>query len=200
MLFRSARRRRRPGAYDGQPSLHVRLQRDCPSQPAGAFNLHDLLPGHYSLVVMADYTQAPTRGVTPYPVSALLGEKDVLHAGFDLDGTSSGSLRITVSTRLYIVPGKVLDQAGNPVSGAIVALDSGRPRGQSWMATDGDGAFRLDVTSVGDFHIYVVTDQGPNQTDLLGDPDFLKAHEQDFAPVRIVEGRNAPLVLRLPAR
>jgi protocatechuate 3,4-dioxygenase beta subunit len=166
----------------------------------GDFNLNGLLPGHYSLVVMADFNRSPTRGVTPYPVSAILGEKDVMHAGFDLDGTSSGSLRITVSTRLYIVPGKVLDQAGNPVSGAIVALDSGRPRGQSWMATDGDGAFRLGVTSVGDFHIYVVTNQGPSETDLLRDPDFLKAHEQDFAPVRIVEGRNAPLVLRLPAR
>ena len=166
----------------------------------GAFNLHDLLPGHYSLVVMADFNRSPTRGVTPYPVSALLGEKDVLKAGFDLDGTSSGSLRITVGTRLYIVPGKVLDQAGNPVSDAVVALVSGRPRGQSWMVTDGDGAFRLGVTSVGDFHVYVVTDQGGSQTDLLQDPDFRKAHELDFAPVHIVEGRNAPLVLRLPAR
>ena len=166
----------------------------------GAFNLHDLLPGHYSLVVMADYNRAPTRGVTPYPVSALLGEKNVLHAGIDLDGTPTGSLRITVGTRLYVVPGKVLDQAGNPISDAIIALDSSQPRHQSWMATDGDGAFRLAVSSVGDFHVYVVTDQGGSQTDLLRDPDFLKAHERDFAPVHVVEGRNAPLILRLPAR
>jgi hypothetical protein len=56
------------------------------------------------------------------------------------------------------------------------------------------------VSSVGDFHVYVLTDQGGSQTDLLRDPDFLKAHERDFAPVHVVEGRNAPLVLRLPAR
>ena len=174
------------------------------SNEQGNFNLNGLLPGHYSLVVMADFTQATTpgrsRGAYPYPVSAILGEKEVLHAGFDLDGTSPGSLRITLSTLLYIVTGKLLDQAGNPVSGAVVALDSGQPMGQSWIATDGDGAFRLGLPSVGDFHIYVVADQGGNQTDLLRDPDFLKAHERDFAPVHIVEGRNAPLVLRLPAR
>jgi hypothetical protein len=66
--------------------------------------------------------------------------------------------------------------------------------------TEGNGAFRLGLTSVGDFHIYVVADQGGSQTDLLRDPNFLKAHEQDFAPVHIMEDRNAPLVLRLPAR
>jgi hypothetical protein len=174
------------------------------SDEQGAFNLNGLLPGHYGLVVMADYAQAATpgrsRGANPYPVSAILGEKEVLQAGFDLDGTSPGSLRITLTTRFYGVTGKLLDQAGNPVSGAIVALDSGQPKGQSWIATDGNGAFRLALLSVGDFHIYVVTDQGASQTDLLRDPDFLKAHERDFAPVHIVEGRNAPLVLRLPAR
>jgi hypothetical protein len=101
---------------------------------------------------------------------------------------------------MYFVTGKLLDQAGNPVSGAVVALDSGRPNVQSWNTTNGDGTFRLGLTSVGDFHVYVVVDQGGSQTDLLRDPDFLKAHEHDFAPVHIVEGRNAPLVLRLPAR
>jgi hypothetical protein len=155
-------------------------------------------------MVMADYTQAAapgrSRGPTPYPVSAILGEKEALHTGFDLDGTSGGSLRITLSTRMYMVTGKLLDQAGNPVSGAVVALDSAQPRSQTWIVTDGAGAFRLGLTSVGDFHVYVVAGQGPSETDLLRDPDFLKAHEQDFAPVHIVEGRNTPLVLRLPAR
>jgi hypothetical protein len=172
------------------------------SDEQGAFNLNGLLPGHYGLVVMADYAQAAgrSRGANPFPVSAILGEKEVLPVGFDLDGTSPGPLRITLTTRIYMVTGKLLDQAGNPVWGAIVALDSGQPKGQSWIATDDNGAFRLGLTSVGDFHIYVVTDQGGSQTDLLRDPDFLKAHERDFAPVHIVEGRNAPLVLRLPAR
>jgi Carboxypeptidase regulatory-like domain len=174
------------------------------SNEEGAFNLNGLLPGHYNLLVMADYAQAATpgnpRGVNPYPVSAILGEKEALHTGFDLDGTSGGSLRITLSTRMYMVTGKLLDQAGNPVSGAVVALDSAQPRSQTWIVTDGAGAFRLGLTSVGDFHVYVVAGQGPSETDLLRDPDFLKAHEQDFAPVHIVEGRNTPLVLRLPAR
>jgi protocatechuate 3,4-dioxygenase beta subunit len=174
------------------------------SNEQGAFNLNGLLPGHYSLLVMADYAQAATpgnpRGVNPYPVSAILDEKEVLPTGFDLDGTPPGPLRITLSTRMYFVAGKLLDQAGNPVSGAVVALDSGQPKGQCWIVTDGNGAFRLGLTSVGDFHIYVVTGQGGSQTDLLRDPNYLKAHEQDFAPVHIVEGRNAPLVLRLPAR
>jgi hypothetical protein len=174
------------------------------SDEQGAFNLNGLLPGHYGLVVMADYAQAATpgrsRGANPFPVSAILGEKEVLPAGFDLDGTSPGPLRITLTTRIYMVTGKLLDQAGNPVSGAIVALDSGQPKGQSWIATDGNGAFRLGLTSVGDFHIYVVADQGSSETDLLRDPNYLKAHEQDFAPVHIMEDRNAPLVLRLPAR
>ena len=180
------------------PSVTVR------SDEQGAFNLRGLLPGHYGLVVMADFTQAAipgrSRGASPFPVSAILGEKDVLPTGFDLDGTPTGPLRIMLSTRMYMVTGKLLDEAGNPVSGAVVALDSAQPRSQSWIVTDGDGAFRLGVTSVGDFHIYVVANQGPSETDLLRDPDFLKAHEQDFAPVHIVEGRNAPLVLRLPAR
>jgi protocatechuate 3,4-dioxygenase beta subunit len=180
------------------PSVTVR------SNEEGAFNLNGLLPGHYSLLVMADYAQAATpgnpRGVNPYPVSAILDEKEVLQVGFDLGGTPPGPLRITLSTRMYFVTGKLLDQAGNPVSGAVVALDSGRPNVQSWNTTNGDGTFRLGLTSVGDFHVYVVVDQGGSQTDLLRDPDFLKAHEHDFAPVHIVEGRNAPLVLRLPAR
>lgn len=180
------------------PNVTVRSNKE------GAFNLNGLLPGHYSLLVMADYAPAATPGnpwgVNPYPVSAILGEKEVLQTGFDLDGTSPGSLRITLSTRMYMVTGKLLDQAGNPVFGAVVALDSGQPNGQSWIVTDGNGAFRLGLTSVGDFHVYVVADQGASQTDLLRDPNYLKAHEQDFAPVHIVEGRNAPLVLRLPAR
>jgi protocatechuate 3,4-dioxygenase beta subunit len=174
------------------------------SNEQGVFNLNGLLPGHYNLMVMADYAQAPTpgrpRGANPYPVSAILGEKEVLHAGFDLDGTPPGPLRIALSTRMYFVTGKLLDQAGNPVSGAVVAFVSSQPMGLTWIETNGDGAFRLGLPSVGDFHIYVVVDQGANQTDLLRDPDFLKAHDHDFAPVHIVEGRNAPLVLRLPAR
>jgi hypothetical protein len=174
------------------------------SNDAGAFTLNGLLPGHYDLQVMPDFTRltAPIAGQSlagaGYPVSVRLGEKEVLRAGSDLDGTSPGSLRITLSTRMYAVTGTLLDAAGKPVSGAVVAIESTQPTGRTMALTGVDGVFQLHPPSGGDFRIYVVADE--NQAGSLSDPDYLKAHEKDFAPLRIVEGQNPPLTLRLPAR
>jgi hypothetical protein len=47
----------------------------------------------------------------------------------------------------------------------------------------------------GDYHIHLISDQSD-----WDDPDYVKKHESDFPLLRVVDGTNAPVTLRLPAQ
>ena len=124
-----------------------------------------------------------------YPVSAQLGEKDVLEAGFDLDGPATGLLRITVAPFIEI-DGKLLDASGQPVPGeALLAIASGEAIDTGGMAFTGpDGTFRLMLLKAGAYHIYLAGDE-----DNWEDPDNQKKHAGDF-PLLTVAGQANPSV------
>ncbi len=163
------------------------------SDENGSFVLKGLLPVRYHLNVFDDRRSAPTFT----PISAQFGGKEVLHDAFDVYGPQAGPLRITVSFRQIPVSGTVSDSSGEPVAGAAVLLSfSGQPYRELWASTDEHGAFRSFSPMAGEFHVFVLRD--PSQTDLIRDPEFVAAHEHDFPPVRLIDGPNPPLVLRMP--
>ena len=172
------------------------------SNEDGAFVLQGLLPGHYELQVVPDM-KTVNGGFDPssfagagYPVSAQLGEKEVLEAGFDLDGPAAGALRITLGSYIEI-DGKLLDASGEPVpAGVLVAMPAGGSASRGGVAfTQADGSFRLMLRQPGDYHVYIAGEQGN-----LDDSDYLKKHEADFPPLRVRDGTNPAVALRLPER
>lgn len=175
------------------------------SDEDGSFVVKGLLPGHYSIqvrpdlkIVNGEVDPASFRYVPA--VSARLGEKEVLRAGFDLDGPPAGPLRITLSSRSFRASGVLLDAAGRPVAGAMVMfMSTSRPITQTWPSrTDSKGAFGVSLRAAGEFRVFVAPDQ--SGTDLLSDPDYIEAHRQDYPPIRLVDGPNPPLTLRMPAK
>src|ERR1017187_10492859 len=105
------------------PPMHIGLRGvygpgvSARSNEDGSFVLKDLLPGHYDMQIIPDTIVNGT--VEPgsiagasYPVSARLGENEVLQTGFDLDGPPASSLRITVGSHWIEIGGKVLDASG----------------------------------------------------------------------------------------
>jgi hypothetical protein len=169
------------------------------SNEDGSFVLKDLLPGHYDMQIIPDMIVNGTIEPRPcgnasYPVSARLGENEVLQTGFDLDGPPGGPLRITLSSRWIEISGKLLDASGGPVSGALLAVTSDGSAGEDRAATGADGAFRVMLRQPGDYHIHLIGDGSD-----WDDPDYLKKHESDFPLLRVVDGTNPPVALRLPA-
>jgi hypothetical protein len=163
----------------------------------GSFVLKGLLPGHYDMQIIPDrkiVNGTIAAGSSAHPVSARLGEKEVLQTGFDVDGPPAGPLRITVSSHFIEISGKLLDASGTPVAGAQLALTSDGPNGQGWATTDADGGFRFLLQRAGDYHVYLLADQND-----WSDPDYLEKHVDDFPLLRVVDGTNPPVTLRSPA-
>jgi hypothetical protein len=157
------------------------------------------LPGHYEIDAKpvpdaaspAGNASGPAAG---YPVSAILDGRDTLVNGFDLDGSPPGPMRIVVSSRVIEVSGKLLDASGNPAGLTTLEFISDGANGQGFAASDRDGAFRLTLKQPGDYHVYLM------DTAHWDDWDYLKAHANDFPVMKVFDGPNAPLVLRLPGK
>jgi hypothetical protein len=167
------------------------------SDDNGSFVLKGLLPGHYTLEVNFDPTPENDTGPRPWsriglPISARLGETEVLKKGFDLDGSATGPLRITLP-RLATIRGKLLDAAGQPSGEEMLNFVSQQPGGRHSVRVLANGMFELAVRP-GEYHVYILSDQPVG--DPLTDPDYFKAHENDFPPVHVVLGENPPIVLR----
>jgi len=168
------------------------------SDETGSFVLKALLPGHYALQWAAEWTESAA--ASPIVLSSMrLGDKGlpVSNDRFDLDGGSSGPLRLTFAAGI-VLKGKVLDEAGRPAAGALVEflpVTGASPAVSGW--TGSDGTFTSSPMLSGDYRVYVLPDS--DHQDLMEDPDYLKAHENDFPPLRVAAGVNPPLTLRAPA-
>jgi protocatechuate 3,4-dioxygenase beta subunit len=178
----------------GQVTIRVRRQlageTSAVTNEDGSFVLKGLLPGSY-LGVQADDTSRS--GLTT--IAAQLGDRDVLWEFFDLGMDSPGTLKITMASAVAKLTGKLLDAEGRPVNGGqILFLSSAGVRSEGWV--DSNGTLTASVMAAGEHRVYVIP--GPEEYDSFRDPDFLAAHRDDFPPVEIVEGANAPLVLRMP--
>jgi hypothetical protein len=166
------------------------------SREDGSFEFKGLLPGHYDVMVTSPFSQMASAAAHAARASSVrLDGREVLESGFDLDGAPVGPLQITVSARLTDFHGQLLDNAGQPVSGAAVLL-LGTP-GRLLMDTGLDGRFWTGLARPGDYRVYVLTDD--SQFALLDDPEYLKAHQADLPPVHVAPNDNQPLKVHLPA-
>jgi hypothetical protein len=165
------------------------------SSEDGSFEFKGLLPGHYNVTITVPFSAMTAASFAARASSARLGGKEVLQSGFDLDGTPAGPLQVTVSARLAYVTGQLLDNAGQPVSGAAVMLLG--TAGRVLMGTDFHGQFWTNSARPGDYRVYVLTDD--SQIALLDDPAYLQAHQADLPPVHVAANDNRPLKVQLPA-
>jgi hypothetical protein len=162
----------------------------------GSFVFKGVLWGHYDLMVHP--MRSPDGRVAgPYagsPVSAKLGEQEVLETGFDVEASSPASLRVTMSNRQIALTGQLVDASGQPAADVSLAFVLNGNWTESGGRTDGHGVIHASVRQTGDYHIYVVADQSS-----INDEDYLEQHANDFPMVHVVEGANAPLSLKMPA-
>jgi hypothetical protein len=127
------------------------------------------------------------------PLSAKLGEKEVLRSGFDVDGTPPGVLRIALGKPIDI-RGTVVDPQGQPMAGAMLVFLSD-PRGwQGFAAADDAGVFHTALPAAGDYHVYMAGDVS-DVSNQGGEDEYLKAHAQDFPVLHVVDGQNPSVTL-----
>jgi len=164
------------------------------SNDDGSFVLKGLVPGHYALQWAGEWSQQ-TAAASPIVFnSARLGDKEFSQwEGFDFDGSSAGPLRITFSAG-STVKGEILDTGGLPAPNVPVSFIPAGGSGPFGAMSNADGTFTASPLLPGDYRVYVLPDM-----DLAQDPDYLKAHENDFPPLHVVAGANPPLTLRVPA-
>jgi hypothetical protein len=161
------------------------------SEEDGSFVLKGLLPGHYDLQVVPDRLLNPQKFLL-LPISARLGEKEVLRKGIDIDDQPMGPMNITLG-RPIAIRGKLVDAAGQPVANQTIYFLS--PAGPGTAASNAEGAFQTYLRVAGDYHVYALPEQN-----LASDSDYLKEHEKDFPVVRVVSGENPPILLRWMSR
>jgi hypothetical protein len=184
--------RTRPGPMEVTLRRDPREPKSVVSNADGSFVVKGLLPGRYYL----DIRSAPVDGA-PAPdrwfVGAQLGARDVSEQMFDIGTAPPGELKISMASPVAKLTGRLLDAAGSPVSGATILFQSSADKMRSYGRTAKDGAFTASFREPGEYRIFVVS----GADELLNDADFLRSHEGDFPPIRVAEGANAPVVLRL---
>jgi hypothetical protein len=160
----------------------------------GAFLLKGLLPGHYEVQILPEnLAQVGFMNLSNLPLSARLGDKEVLRSGFDVDSTPPGILRIALGKPIKI-GGTVVDTQGKPVAGATLFFRSDQPSGQIFASTGETGVFQTALTVAGDYHVYMAADAS-DMVNQGGEDEYLKAHAQDFPVLHVVEGENPPVTL-----
>jgi hypothetical protein len=164
------------------------------SEADGSFAFKGLMPDHYDLETLPVTDPGlSARGPAGVPVSARIGSAEVLRSGFDLDGSASEPLRIRMSSALGSLALTVHDPAGAPVAGVQVLLLSGALFDRLSHGTSGvNGVARL-AAMAGYSRLYIVPDEC--DMDVFFDPEWLKAHENDFPPVHITAGANESITV-----
>ena len=116
----------------------------------------------------------------------------MLRTGFDLNETTSGPLVVTMGSQSTEVRGKLLDAAGHPVAGELLALISPQGVPESAATTGADGSFRVTVWRPGEYRVVSITDG-----EEWNDPDYLLAHAVEFPALRVAQGKSTEVNLRL---
>ena len=164
------------------------------SDSEGTFVVKGVLPGVYHFSVYAASPGVALRLIAPMQLG---GRELPLGGNLDLDGPSDAPLLIRMVEMSGVLPLRLQEMDGRPVAGGRVLLVGASPRTELWIDTNANGEARIAV-SPGEYRIFTAADS--DDASLLDDPDFRNAHQADFAAAHVVAGKNAKLVLTLPAR
>ncbi|GEM_PF-3543366 len=160
----------------------------------GSFVLKGVMPGTYR--VYAGLTTDSRSALLP--MGARLGERIIPRSEpLELDGMPSEPLEVLVADLSGQQPVRLQDASGRPVAGGTVRFLGASYETEIIAPTSATGETSVSAAP-GEYKVYATT--APISANLLDDPDFLAAHQKDFAPVRIAAGKNQTLVLTLMER
>lgn len=161
----------------------------------GSFAFTDVPAGRYRLTLQT--------GASLAPLSAMLGDRDVLDVPFEVgEGADVTGITVALTTTPTSITGTVLDPLGRPspeYSVVVFAADAGL-RAQSARRSSGpvkiasDGRYRVDGLPPGDYLLAVIVDADPDQ---LKDPSFLDLLAQGALPIRLTDGQKVVQDLKI---
>jgi len=180
------------------PMLRPEIKED------GTFRLQGVMPSRY----MVDFSLfqtglslvpsgAPTQGV--YVKSVRFAGQEVT-GPLDLTSVTEGNLQIVLSGKGAVVSGIIRNSQGNPLPGIRVALWPKSPDPLSFLGgirpsiTDVNGSVRINSLAPGDYYLAAWEDLMP---DLLTSPDNLNLFTRDASSVKLGEGANETVELKL---
>ena len=175
---------------DGTISRHQDYRTQASAD--GAFTFKDVVPGIWDINV----TPIPEGG---YIKSMRLGEQDVLTEDMTIGPDSKGPLNIVVSTQGATIEGDV-DNGGQPEESRPIVLLSPEGRYRNVLSfyavavADEKGHFSIKALTPGAYKLFAFDDMEPNA---YFDPDFLKPFAAKGTPVKLSEGPNPSVKLKL---
>jgi hypothetical protein len=180
-------------AADGRPVTPTPLHgREVTPGAAGAFNLRNLAPGPYRVLVTPGRDSRNT-----YVKSIRLGAVDVLSEGLRLDVAPADPLEIVMATAAGEIRGRVVNDRQQAVSSVPVVLipGSGRARRTDLyrsVVTDVDGRFRVEGVPPGDYGVFAWENV---ETGVWFDAEFLRFHEDRGKVVTVGDATSQEITL-----
>ncbi len=178
----------REGGLPGLP-LPVRVQ------PDGSFNFSDVQGGEFYL------SAAMPQGSTFFVKTVTANEKDLRRVPLKLaEGTVAGPIRITLSTALGRLTGRVLSDKNQPAGDLVVLLAPAESEKQQFRTsyfttrTAADGAYSLDIAP-GE---YLVFARRRNQLPGIMSDEFIRNEAGNATRVTVAGGEQKRLELRAP--
>jgi hypothetical protein len=160
----------------------------------GAFVIKGIRPGSHFVTTRPDVPFHEGQLPDIQRTSMQWGNQDIGEGRFYFDGSSNGPLRITYAPA-SILTGRLLNAAGTPVSGRLLGFSPGPSSPYMfWARTSEDGSFTVALYAAGAYRVFLQGDDGLS----LRDSAYLHAAEGDFPTLRILDGHNVLVTLRLP--
>jgi len=163
-------------------------------KPDGTFELKDVVPGNYYLVVGAAGSSEELRDY--YTKSVILDGQEVGDSGFRV--SADISLQVVVSAKGAAIEGTVVDEAGKPVPYASVVDVPGsehRSRGDLYQqdTTDEHGHFSLRGLNPGTYTVLALEDLHED----VQNPDFLNSYSSRGEKIDLDEGSHTSVVVKV---
>jgi hypothetical protein len=180
----------------GLGMLPIGLSAPRPSQIAadGTFRIDGLRGGEYIVNVIG-----LPQGL--YLESMDFSGADILRDVFKFSPGSSGTLNVVLRSGAGKLNGTILDAKNQPVAAAVVALiPAQRNRLDIYKTsiTGGNGSFVMTGVTPGEYSLFAWEAMEPNS---YFDPDVLRQYESKGRSLRIVDGSNQTVELRvIPAQ
>jgi Carboxypeptidase regulatory-like domain len=164
-------------------------------KPDGSFELKNVLPGVYDILVGSDSQQTNDA----FTESLMVGTKDFVDSGLTVSGGTT-SVDLTVSSGAGVVDGVVTNDKGTPVVNAIVVAVPEvkfrkQPNRYQRSSTDQVGHFVLHGLRPGNYTLFaweVIEDE-------YLDPDFLKPVESHGAETKVEKSSHQTVPLKVIA-
>ena len=164
---------------------------DQPVGADGAFTIAGISPGDFRMNL----------GVPPdrYVKSMRMGNADVLTEGLHISGPPDTALEIVIGANAGRIEGSVVNTRNEPLFNRTVVLAPDvrlRQRDDLYkvVSTDNSGRFQMQGIPPGDYKLFSWENV---ETGAWRDPDFIQAYESAGRPIRINEGSNENLHLRV---